>query len=89
MKVTKAEKFQVLNLLPMQGNLKTLALVQQILDKIKIEPKEAKCQDIVDLDFNDEEFGLIDEMIHILDQAQKLNLDSLSLVQKILNRGKK
>jgi hypothetical protein len=70
----------------MQGSLKTLVLVKQILDKIQVKPEDAQSDDIIDIDFTGEEFELLSKMIHLLDQSQKLNLDSLSLVQKILNK---
>ena len=78
--LTAQEKGQIGYLLPIQGNLKTLELVQQILDKVnKNEEKDGK------IEFLEAEFEFICQMIDVLNQAQKLTLSSLSLVHKILN----
>ena len=83
--VSRKEKFQLQYLLPIQGNLNTLLMTQRILNKIQIEPGDAESDEVIDIDFDDEEIKFISEMIAVLDQSQKLNLSCLPLIQKILN----
>ena len=77
--ITEGERGQIQYLLPIQGNLKTLEFVQQILDKTNITTGNGM------IDFSEDEFDFICKMIDILNESQKLNLSCLSLVKKILN----
>ena len=85
LKVTEKEKCQLQYLLPVQGSLKTLELVEQILVKADIQGKDAESDDIVKIEFTDEEIDFLLQMIQVLDQAQKLSFPSLSFVKKIMN----
>jgi len=80
LKLSEEEIKQIRYILPVQGNIKTLELVQKILDKTEADSEE--------LEFDDQEVELIKKMVHYLDQNQKINLSSLSLIQKILKETK-
>ena len=68
-------------ILPVQGSIKTLEFVQNILDKIN-DVNDVK-DDLV-IDFDREEIDFMINMIHVFDKNQQLNLSSLSLIKKIL-----
>jgi hypothetical protein len=89
MELTRKEKFQVQYLLPIQGSLKTLEQVEEILKRINITAEDAGSNEIVEIQFSDEEINFICDMIKVLDQAQKLNLEILPLIRKFLLRSKK
>lgn len=81
--LTGHEVSKIKSLLPIQGNLSVLESVQRILDKI---PED--CQgDSISIDFSKDDILFLCQMIDILDQACKINLDSFSLVKKILKKG--
>lgn len=84
--ITKKEKFQIQYLLPIQGNLKTLELVQQILNKLSITENDQLSDEIVTIEFEEEELNFIKFSIEVLNQNQKLYLAGLSLVKKILQK---
>jgi hypothetical protein len=83
--LTGNERLQFQTILPIQGDLKTLELVDSILSKVKINDiNDIKSNDEQEFDFNDEESGLMQKMIKILDSQQQLQFTSLSLVKKII-----
>jgi len=84
MKATKAEKFQVQYLLPVQGSLQTLETVQEILDIIKIKPEDAESDMIEEIELSDAHISFLKNMISVLDQSQKLSLRCLPIIRKIL-----
>ena len=85
MELTEKEKFQIQYLLPVQGSLKTLEQVESILQKINLRPEDAESEMIYFLELAPEELGFLREMIGVLDQAQKISLQMLPVVRKILN----
>jgi hypothetical protein len=85
MKLTGKEKFHIQFLVPVQGSLKTLELAEGILKRINIQPEDAEDGFIYDIDLKIEEISFLQEMIKILDKSQKLHLQSLPVVRKILN----
>ena len=82
LKLENKEKLQFKYLLPNQGSLKSLDLVERILKKVEI--KEG-FEGIENIDFDEEEINFLEQMIYFLDQQQQINFNSLSLVRKILN----
>ena len=80
LKLSIEEIKQIRYILPVQGNIKTLELVQKILDKTEADSEE--------LEFDNQETELLKNMILYLDQNQKINLSLLSLIQKILKETK-
>jgi hypothetical protein len=87
MELTGKEKFQVQYLLPFQGSLLSLERADKILKKIDVKAEDAESEEIYEIEFTAEEIQFISEMIAILDQAQKLNLQMLPLIRKILLRS--
>lgn len=85
MELTEKEKFQIQYLLPVQGSLKTLEQVESIMKKINLRPEDAESEIICSLDLTPEELGFLREMIGVLDQSQKISLQMLPVVRKILN----
>ena len=79
--LTKQEVMNFNYILPGQGSLETLELVQSIMNKLdKVNEMDVKHK----IDFEAKEIKLLKEMITFLDQNQKLNIQSLSLIHKIL-----
>lgn len=62
-------------ILPAQGDIETLELVEKILNKINSN----------DIDFDKNEILLMKGSIHFLNQQKMITLSSLSLVKKILS----
>jgi len=85
MVLTGNDIYQVQFLLPIQGNLKTLESVQQILDKANINEEDRGSEIEREIVFSDEEIIFLRNMIMILDESQKLSFSCLSLIKKILN----
>lgn len=82
--LTVTERLQFQYLLPIQGSLNTLELVDQILKRVKIEEiPDAKSDEAKGFDFEENEIIFIKNMISALDDAQKLSFSSLSLIKKI------
>ena len=79
--LTGEEKLQFQYILPMRGSLVALELVASILKKVN--------ENVVNINFEDDEFSLIVEMIAILDSRKELPFSALSLIKKILNISKK
>ena len=83
--LTGNERLQFQTILPIQGNLKTLELVDSILSKVKINDiSDIKSNEEQEFEFNDKESELIHKMIKILDSQQQLQFTSLSLIKKII-----
>ena len=83
--LTGNERLQFQTILPIQGDLKTLELVDSILSKVKIDDiNDIKSNEEQEFEFNDKESELIHEMIKILDSQQQLQFTSLSLIKKII-----
>ena len=83
--LTGKEILQFQYILPIQGSLKTLELVDEILKAVKIDDIKAIDSFSKEIEFKDEHIQLIQNMIDILDKNQTLNFQSLSLVKKFLN----
>jgi hypothetical protein len=66
-------------ILPVQGSIQTLELVQSILDKVGSLNVEN-----LTIDFSKEEISFMITMIDVFDKNQQLTLSSLSLIKKIL-----
>lgn len=75
------DRLQFQYLLPVQGNLQTLELVEKILAKLRIEKTDEEDKEFV---FSRDEIELLKQSISILDQANKLNLQSLPTIRKIM-----
>jgi hypothetical protein len=85
--LTTDERLQFVYILPAQSDLKTLELVECILNKIKINKTgEIAGNDLGEYEFTDEEFELIYNSILVLDKSKKINFGSLSLVKKFLKK---
>lgn len=79
--LSASERLQFQYLLPVQGNLKTLELVDKILKKVFIkDEKESEAEFIFEI----EEVQFLQDCIKILDQNNKLNFQSLSVIRKIM-----
>lgn len=79
--LTYKEILQFQYILPVQGSLSTLKLVKSIIDKIKIDTNDESDKTI---EFEQIESELLYNSIMFLDSQQKLNFQSLSLINKIL-----
>jgi hypothetical protein len=75
------ERMQFQYLLPMQGSLEILEKVEVILKKVFIENLE---EGEIEVGFDTEEIQFMQRNIAILDQSNKLNFGSLSVVRKIM-----
>ena len=75
-----SERLQFQYLLPVQGNLKTLELVDNILKKLNITEDEDEREFIFEI----EEVQFLQDCIKILDQNNKLSFQSLSVIRKIM-----
>lgn len=75
------DRLQFQYLLPVQGNFKTLEMVEKILSKLRIEKTDEEDKEFV---FSRDEIELLKQSISILDQANKLNLQSLPTIRKIM-----
>ena len=81
MKLTVEDRLQFQYLLPVQGNIETLELVEGILKKLRVEKMD---QEEAVFTFTEDEMNLIKNSISVLDKAQKLNLQSLPTIRKII-----
>ena len=75
------ERMQFQYLVPMQGSLKTLELVEGILKKVFINDEKEVGREFI---FDQEEIQALKGFVEILDKANKLNFGSLSVVRKIM-----
>jgi len=75
-----SERLQFQYLLPVQGNLKTLELVDNILKKLNITEDEDEREFIFEI----EEVQFLQDCVKILDQNNKLSFQSLSVIRKIM-----
>lgn len=88
-KLNVSERTQFQYILPVQGNLKALELVESIFGKVKISDKDMSDTNKIDndkeleIDFTKEEMKFMNDSIAILDEQGKLFFQSLSLVKKI------
>jgi hypothetical protein len=85
MELTGKEKFQIQYLLPVQGTLKALELVEGILKTINLQPEDSEDEKLYSVALTPAEIDFLNEMIGVLDQAGKLSLQMLPVVRKILN----
>lgn len=74
-KIDKSETSYFQYLLPALGSLETIELVKSILEKI----------DVGIVEFTEEEFFLLRKSINTLDAQEKLPLQCLSLIRKIVH----
>lgn len=77
------ERLQFQYLLPAQGSLETLEMVEKILKKCKINDKDF--EKVVIVEFEKNEIRLVKDCIEVLDKNQQLRLESLPLIKKIMN----
>lgn len=85
LELTKKERLQFQYILPFQGSLITLEMVNSILKKIESEKIEnIEVEEIKSFEFEDSEVKMMKEMIYFLDREKKLYFQSLSLIRKIL-----
>lgn len=82
-KLTGNERLQFQYVLPIQGDFKTLEIVENILEKCKIFTAE-DLEVEKDIDFIEEEFDLILKMISFLDDQKQINFQSMPLIKKIM-----
>ena len=80
MVLTVTERMNFGYLLPVQGNLKALVLIEQIADKVRVENKNDGEMEIV---FDKEEMAFIVMCVNTLDTNNKLPFACLSLIRKI------
>lgn len=80
LELTAQECLQFPNILPGLGSIKTLTQVNNILNTVKIDPG----QETKTCEFAEEDLMIAYDMIMTLDKSNKLHIDSLSLVNKIL-----
>lgn len=78
--LSNEEILQFQYILPIQGDLKTLELVEKIINKVKIEAEK-----IETIRFEEEEIALLVDSIMFLDSQKKISFQSLPLIKKILN----
>lgn len=79
--LTVNDRLQFQYLLPVQGNLKTLELVADILKKLHIQEMDEEEREFV---FNRDEIFLLKDSVDVLDRNNKLPLQSLSVIRKIM-----
>jgi hypothetical protein len=88
--LSSQDRLQFQYILPVQGDLKTLELVESILEKIKItDGEDYNSLDLKVFEFKTDEIELIKNFIKILNDNKSIRFESLSLVKKILNGEKK
>ena len=84
-KLSCQDRLQFQYILPVQGDLKTLGLVENILNKLKITDKNDFNGDPKEFDFFSKEIDLIKNYISFLDENKAIKLESLPVIRKILN----
>jgi hypothetical protein len=70
-------------ILPVQGSLKTLELVEHILKKAKV--NDTDLEKLKKIDFEEIEIKFLKKMIAHLDKNQLIRFSSLSLIKKIMD----
>jgi len=76
---------QFSNILPVQGNLEILEIVDNIMKKVtKNVNEQTNTNEIIKIDFDLFEINFIKSMIKVLDRQQKINYNSLTLIKKFL-----
>jgi hypothetical protein len=83
LELSEKDKLEFQMLLPHQGSLEILEMVERIKEKIKVD-KIKDDEKLYHVKFEDDELSFVVEMIHFLDKNLKLNFSSLSLIRKIL-----
>lgn len=81
--LTGKECLQFQYILPVQGSLSTLEMVEGILEKVSIKDK-SNIDDFRTIEFSRIEVDFIESMINILNVQQNLRFESLSLIKKFL-----
>lgn len=86
LELTVNEKLQFQYILPIQGSINDLELVESILNKSKIsDVKDINGNDVQQIEFNEKETAFMKNMVHFLDSTKQLQFTSLSLIRKILD----
>jgi hypothetical protein len=86
MKIDTPEIVQFQYLLPVQGNFRTLELIESISNKIQLSSEQSVDKEKngnIEIKFTDEEIKFLKEAINILDSQGRLNFQALSLIKKI------
>lgn len=78
------ERLQFQYLLPVQGNFKTLEMVEGIFKKLHIDDMNEAEREIV---FEKDEISLLKESISVLDRNYKLPFQALSVIRKIMEEA--
>lgn len=81
--LTADERLQFQYILPAKGSIKTLEMVESILEKIKFMPGQGREGSVV-IEFSNEEIDLMKMSISHLDKNQILPFPVLGLAKKIL-----
>ena len=81
MRLTVQERMQFPAILPAYGDIATLTVVEQILNKLRIESGN---EDERDYSFSAEEMMLLKQSVHDLDQQQQAPFSALSIIKKII-----
>ena len=81
--LTGEERLQFQYILPAKGSIKTLEMVESILNKIKFMPGQGR-EGSMAIDFSEQEVELIKISISYLDENQALPFPVLGLAKKIL-----
>jgi len=82
--LTGKEVYQIQFVLPVVSDLKTLETAIQILNKLNIKEEDRENEEIRKVDFSEDEIDFLKGCIRFLDSVKKLNIDGLSLYNKIL-----
>lgn len=80
--LTIEERISFQYIVPVQGSLETLELVDTILKKVRINDSNEKTKKI---SFDLNEILFLQKMIKFLDSQKKLSFEALSLIKKIMN----
>lgn len=83
LELTADERLQFQYILPAKGSIKTLDMVESILNKIKFMPGQGREGSVV-IEFSNEEIDLMKMSISHLDENQILPFPVLGLAKKIL-----
>lgn len=81
--LTSNEILQFQYILPVQGSIQTLELVEKILNKVNVYDEDI--DKIKKIEFDIIEIKFVKDMIKFLDKQKQLNFQSLSLIKKFLN----
>ena len=84
MELTGNEIYHIQFVLPVVSDLKTLQTAMQILNKLNIKETDQNDENIREVDFSEDDIGFLKGCIQFLDSIKKLNIEGLSLYNKIL-----